>query len=416
VDVYIEDLIAPNYDEVMEDVLDHRHSRYVFKGGRGSLKSSFVAVVIVMLLVKPGNEHMHALCLRQTANTLRESVYGQIIWAISMLGLEDQFIMRVSPMKVIRKGTNQEILFRGLDDPMKLKSLKLKKGYIGITWFEEADTFRGMKTMRNVLQSTRRGGQLYWTFWSFNPPETRANFMNEFVEKEAPLLPDCLVHHSTYETVPVEWLGQQFIDDAEYLRTMNPRAYAHEYLGEVTGTGGEVFENLRIEVIPQETINSFEWIYEGLDFGWHPDPTHWVKMSYSTKRHVLYIFDELRVYKTPNADLWRLLQEKGVTEYDTITADSAEPRSIADLRSYGANCRSAQKGPGSVRYGTKWLQSLNAIIIDPVRCTDTADEFLHYEYDRDKEGNVIGGYPDHNNHSIDAVRYGMEPIWQRKGL
>lgn len=415
-DVYVEDLIAPNYDVILDDVLDHEHSQYILKGGRGSLKSSFISICIILLIVAPGNEHMHALCLRQTANTLRESVYGQIVWAISVLGLEEEFLTRVSPMKVIRRKTGQEILFRGLDDPMKLKSLKLKRGYIGITWFEEADTFRGMKTMRNVLQSTRRGGSLYWTFWSFNPPETRANFMNEYVEKEAPLLPDCVVYHTTYETVPVEWLGQQFIDDAEHLKVMNPKAYAHEYLGEVTGTGGEIFENLRVEQIPQEMIDRFEWIYMGLDFGWYPDPACWVKMSYSSKNHILYIFDELRVNKTSNRELWDLLQsEKGVTSGDTIIADSAEPKSIADLRSFGSKCREAKKGPDSVRYGIKWLQSLVAIVIDPVRCPFAADEFSHYEYDRDKEGNVISGYPDRNNHSIDAVRYGLEPIWRRKG-
>lgn len=171
---------------------------------------------------------VNAVIFRKTAKVLRDSVYGQMLFAINKLGLDDEFVPRVSPMGIIRKSTGQQILFRGLDDPQKIKSLKLKKGYFGITWFEEADTFSGMREIRSVLQSTRRGGSLYWCFMSFNPPETQSNFMNEEVLKPNP---DTVVHSSTYLTVPVEWLGQQFIDDAELLKQTNPKAYAHEYLG-----------------------------------------------------------------------------------------------------------------------------------------------------------------------------------------
>lgn len=412
-DIYIEDLIAENYDNVLNDILDHKHSQYIFKGGRGSLKSSFIGFAIPLIMLQPGYENVHAVIFRKTAKTLRDSVYAQMLFAIDKLGLTDEFECRVSPMKIVRKKTGQTILFRGLDDAGKIKSIKLPFGYIGITWFEEADTFSGMREIRNVLQSCRRGGDTHWSFMSFNPPETRANFMNEEVLIPQP---DRVVHSSTYLTVPVEWLGRQFIDDAEQLKQINPKAYAHEYLGEVTGTGGEVFDNLRIEEIPDDVVARFDNIYMGLDWGWYPDPFQWVKIHYDPARLTLYIFDSYRTTKKSNRQTWEALQtEKGVTEADLITADSAEPKSVSDYREYGALCRGAIKGPDSVRYGIKWLQSLRAIVIDPARCPDVAQEFEHYEYEKDADGNVISGYPDVNNHSIDATRYAMERVYKRKG-
>ena len=372
-DIYIEDLIAENYDAVLDDILDHKHSQYIFKGGRGSLKSSFIGFAIILLMIQPGYENVHAVVFRKTAKTLRDSVYAQMLFAIDKMGLTDEFECRVSPMKIVRKQTGQTILFRGLDDAGKIKSIKLPFGYIGITWFEEADTFSGMREIRNVLQSCRRGGDTHWSFMSFNPPETRANFMNEEVLIPQP---DRVVHSSTYLTVPVEWLGKQFIDDAEQLKEINPKAYEHEYLGKVTGTGGEVFDNLRIEEISDETISHFDNIYMGIDWGWYPDPFQWVKMHYDSARLTLYIYDSYRTTKKSNRETWETLQtDKGVTDTDLITADSAEPKSVSDYREYGSLCRGAIKGPDSVRYGIKWLQSLRAIVIDPVRCPDVAQEF-----------------------------------------
>ena len=412
-DIYIEDLIAENYDAVLDDILDHKHSQYIFKGGRGSLKSSFIGFAIILLMIQPGYENVHAVVFRKTAKTLRDSVYAQMLFAIDKMGLTDEFECRVSPMKIVRKQTGQTILFRGLDDAGKIKSIKLPFGYIGITWFEEADTFSGMREIRNVLQSCRRGGDTHWSFMSFNPPETRANFMNEEVLIPQP---DRVVHSSTYLTVPVEWLGKQFIDDAEQLKEINPKAYEHEYLGEVTGTGGEVFDNLRIEEISDETISHFDNIYMGIDWGWYPDPFQWVKIHYDAARLTLYIYDSYRTTKKSNRETWEILQtDKGVTDTDLITADSAEPKSVSDYREYGSLCRGAIKGPDSVRYGIKWLQSLRAIVIDPVRCPDVAQEFEHYEYEKDADGNVVSGYPDANNHSIDATRYAMERVYKRKG-
>lgn len=278
---------------------------------------------------------------------------------------------------------------------------------------EELDEFAGEEEIRSVQQSVMRGGSKFVVFKSFNPPISQSNWANQYVMTPRR---DSLRHKSCYLEVPVDWLGQQFIDDAESLKAANPRAYEHEYLGVPTGTGGEVFENLDIREITDEEIETFDYIYYGLDFGWFPDPAHWAKVCYNAGKRMLFIFDELRVNKCSNRDLWdKLCVLKGMTGSDLMMADSAEPKSIADLHDYGALCRGVVKGPDSVKYSMKWLQSMTKIVIDPVRCPFTAKEFSQYEYERTPDDEIISSYPDANNHSIDAVRYALNPVWRRKG-
>lgn len=357
---------------------------------------------------------MHALVLRKVGNTLKDSVYNQILWAIDMLGLSNEFKATSSPMQIVYKPTGQTIYFRGLDDPLKTKSIKPKFGYIGILWFEELDQFGGNAEIRSVEQSVKRGGDKFYVFKSFNPPISASNWANEYILENKP---DRIVVKSDYRTVPPEWLGTAFYDDAEYLRKSNPKAYEHEYLGVPTGNGGNVFENVTIRKITDEEIKQqFDRIYMGIDWGWYPDPFSWTKMHFDTARRTLYIFDEYRCNKQSNKQTANtLIKDKKVTYNDLIIADSAEPKSIGDYKGYGLYCKPVVKGPDSVEYSMKWLQSLNAIIIDAERCPGTAKEFIEYEYERSKDGEIISGYPDVNNHSIDSVRYAMYPVWKRKG-
>lgn len=149
--------------------------------------------------------------------------------------------------------------------------------------------------------------------------------------------------------------------------------------------------------------------------GWYPDPYAYNNMHFDAARRTLYIFDELHCNKKSNRETADMLLEKGVTSEDVITADPAENKSIGDYKDYGFFIRGAEKGPGSVEYSMKWLATLNKIIIDPIRCPKTAEEFSEYELEKDKDGNVITGYPDKNNHHIDDVRYAMETVWKRRG-
>lgn len=409
--VRLTDIIAPAFYSVHWDVIEGGHTYYDLFGGRGSTKSSFISTEIVLGVMS--DPLANAMVYRKVGNTIGSSVYEQILWSIEALGVRHLWKERTSPHSFTYLPTGQVIRFRGLDKAKKTKSIKIARWYFKYLWFEELDEFSGEEEIRSVQQSVLRGGTKFTVFKSFNPPISKSNWANQYA-----LTPrkDALRHKSCYTDVPPEWLGQQFLDDAEFLKETNPRAYAHEYLGEAIGTGGEVFDNLDIREIPDDMVNAFDQIYMGIDWGWYPDPFHWAKMHYDSARLTLYIFDEYRANKESNQATWYALQtEKGVTGDDLITADSAEPKSVGDYREYGAFCRPAVKGPDSVRYGIKWLQSLRAIVIDPVRCPATAQEFQNYEYERTADDEVISGYPDANNHSIDAVRYAMERVWRRKG-
>lgn len=406
----LSDIISPAFYDAHKAVKSGGISEVVAKGGRGSCKSSWISLEIPMLLIK--NPQMHAAVFRKVGNTLRNSVYAQYCWAIATLGLNDKFKCTVSPMEITYKKTGQKIMFFGLDDPGKVKSIKVPFGYIGAAHFEELDQFSGPEEIRNVEQSIFRGATAI-CFKSFNPPSMARNWANKYVLEQKPRK---LIHSSSFLTTPKEWLGAKFINDAEYLQRKNPTAYRHEYLGDVVGSGTEVFSNIRSDTITAEKIKDFDRVYNGVDWGFYPDPWAFNQMHYDAARKTLYIFGELTAKRKGNRETADMLIEYGITGSDLIIADSAEPKSISDYNGYELYCRGVVKGPGSVEYRMKWLQALDAIIIDPERCPDTYKEFSEYEYEIDpKTGEPIKGYPDLDNHHIDATSYGTFPVWKRRG-
>lgn len=409
-DILLSSVLGPAFYGLAHDVFRHGHTHYDLAGGRGSLKSSCVSLLVPLLLIQ--HPDAHALVLRKVANTIRDSVYAQYLWAIGELGMAAYWSAKVQPLELVYKPTGQKILFRGADDPMKIKSIKVPFGYIAVTHFEEKDQFAGRAEIRTILQSTMRGGSTFWNFESYNPPLSRDNWANKDSLEQRP---DRLCHHSTYLDAPPEWLGEQFLAEAEFLRQTNERAYRHEYLGEAVGTGGNVFENLDIRAITPEERAAFDRVRCGVDWGYFPDPWAFNRCHYDAARRVLYIFDELTALRQGNRETANLLLAHGLTRADLITADSAEPKSVADYNKFGLRCMGARKGPGSVEYSMKWLQSLVRIVIDPHTCPDTAKEFLGYEYERTRDGQIVSGYPDRDNHHIDAVRYATEPVWQVPG-
>lgn len=407
--VKLSNIIAPHFWELHRDIKQHGHTYYWLEGGRGSTKSSDVSVEIPQLLIK--NPECHAVVLRKIGNTIKNSVYPQMQWGIDALGLTDKFHFKTSPHEITYKKTGQKILFFGVDDPQKIKSIKLPFGYVGVCWIEELDQFTGMEEIRNLNQSLLRGGPVFWEFCSFNPPKSQNNWVNEEKLFDDP---DRLVHHSTYLGVPREWLGDRFFEDAEKLKIKNEMAYRHEYLGEVTGTGGAVFENVEDMAMSDELVGNFDRLYYGLDFGFAVDPLAYVAMYYDAKREDLYIFDEIYQQKLTNSQAaGRIAQRTGDR---LIIADSAEPKSIKEMKDYGLHITGARKGPDSVEHGIKWLQDRAHIYIDKRRCPNTFREFISYEYERNREGQFISAYPDKNNHAIDAVRYGMGPAMPRAGI
>jgi PBSX family phage terminase large subunit len=381
---------------------------YVFEGGRGGLKSSFIGFKIVELI--KNNPDLHACITRQIGATLKDSVYAQMKWCITTLGLEKEFEFKVSPLEIRYKKTGQTIFFRGLDDETKLKSIKPAFGYIGILWKEEKDQMKGPEAERSVNQSVLRGGDIAYDFSSYNPPKSKQAWVNK--EK---LIPNDkrVIHSCTYLEAPPEWLGQKFLDDAEHLKEVNPTAYEHEYLGVPNGDGGNVFEFLEIREITDKEIESMDRIHQGVDWGWYPDQYAFLRTHYDSAREKIYLIDELYVNKWKNDKTGKWIADKGYDDYDII-CDSAEPKSVGDYRDMNLPARGAKKGPGSVEYGFKWLQS-RTLVIDPKRTPGAYKEIIGYEYERDKDGNVVSGYPDGNDHAISALRYAYEPIFNRRG-
>lgn len=407
--VKLSSVLAPPFFGLARDVFEHGHTHYDLSGGRGSMKSSCVSLLVPLLIVM--NPQCHAVVLRKVANTIRDSVYAQYMWAIGELGMAAFWDAKISPMELIYKPTGQKIMFRGADDPMKIKSIKVPFGYIGITHFEEKDQFAGRPEIRNILQSTMRGGSKFWNFESYNPPISRDNWANKDSLEERP---DRLCHKSTYLEAPAEWLGEQFIEEAEHLKEIDSRAYEHEYLGIPVGTGGNVFDKLELRKITDEEISHFDRIYQGVDWGFYPDPFAFIRLYYDHARETIYLLDEIYMNKLSNKDSADMILSKNYKDV-RIICDSAEPKSVADFRASGLPAFAAQKGPGSVDYGMKFLQRRN-IVIDRNRTPHAFREFIGYEYDRNKDGDIISGYPDKNNHLIDATRYALEPIMMRMGV
>ena len=410
-DIRLSEKIGSAFYNVAHDVFHHGHTHYDFSGGRGSLKSSTISILVVLLIMQEQNKDIHALVLRKVANTIRDSVFAQYIWAIGELGAAAYWESKVSPMELIYKPTGQKIMFRGADDPMKIKSIKVPFGYIGITHFEEKDQFAGRSEIRTILQSTMRGGSVFWNFESYNPPISRDNWANKDSLEERE---DRLCHKSTYLEAPREWLGEQFILEAEHLRDTDERAYQHEYLGIPIGTGGNVFDKLELRDISDEEISRFDRIYQGVDFGWFPDPFAFIRLHYDRARETIYLIDEIYQNKLSNEESSKMIYDRGYTDA-RIVCDSAEPKSVADFRAMKLPAIEAVKGAGSVEYGMKFLQR-RTIVIDRRRTPHAYDEFVGYEYERNKEGEIISGYPDANNHLIDAVRYALEPANRRMGV
>lgn len=407
------DIVPDVFHKMIRDIRAKKHSEYILPGGRGSMKSSTISLIIPELL--KNNPNMHALILRKVGNTIKDSVYAQMKWAIDKLGLNEEFVCKISPMEITYKPTGQKIYFRGADDPLKIKSIKPEFGYIGIVWFEELDQFSNPEEIRNIQQSAIRGGNEAYKFKSFNPPRSKNNWANEYTTEAEEKDENVMVVHSTYLDLGIEqeWLGDVFLADAEHLKEVNPDAYDNEYLGHANGNGGNIFEYIEERTITDEEISHFDRIYQGVDWGWYPDKYAFSRIYYDSARETIYFIDEIYENKKSNEWTANEIKRRQYDDYE-ITCDSAEPKSINDYRDLGLPARGAIKGPGSIEYSMKWLQR-RKLVFDPKRTPNACKEFKKYEYERDKDGNICSGYPDKDNHLIDSVRYGSESLWRRRG-
>ena len=402
-EIRISQITGPSFFPVHQAVRREAYDEYWLKGGRGSAKSSFVSLEIAQGIVR--DPEANAMIYRKVADTLRDSVYSQMVWAINALELGPWFKCKVSPMEIVYMPTGQRIMFRGADDPGKSKSIKLDKGYFKFLWFEELPEFAGMDDIRTIKASIIRGGGHAMTFASYNPPKSANNWVN--AECLIPK-PGRLVHHSDYTTVPATWLGPSFMAEVEALKATNEKAYRHVYLGEVTGTGGQVFDNLEIRAITDDEIKLLDRAYHGLDFGFAVDPDAYIKTGFRKAGRELLLYDECGGIKLGFDKLASEVKRRA--GMDRVICDCHFPREIHELHQRGVQTTPSFSPPGCVSTRSRWMQELGKIIIDPARCPNAAREFSTYEYEQDRFGNFRADYPDKNNHWIDATAYGSEPL------
>lgn len=401
--VELTNLIARCYDGMHCAIRDERMDEYMLSGGRGSAKSSVVSIEIILMLLR--DPECNAIALRKVANTIKDSVFTQMQWAIDQLGLTDLFEIRRTPYEHIYRKTGQRILYRGADKPEKIKSIKLRKGYFGAIWFEEAKEFDSMEDIGSIKASLLRGAgeKKSVTFYTYNPPRSANNFINrERMQGRA----GRMNLHTTYRDVPRAWLGEAFMAEVEAVRLTNDMAYRNTYLGEVTGTGGRVFDNVQLRRITDEELARFDRIYRGIDWGYAVDPYAYVQWAFDRRTRTLYAVDELYAVRMPMETLAERVKQKAGRS--VVTCDSADMRSRDDFIKYGVNAVSAKKGPNSRERGFRFLQDLGAIVIDETRTPNIAREFRAYEYARNKDGDFIAQYPDGGDHTIDATRYALE--------
>lgn len=385
-------------------------THYILKGGRNSAKSTTAAQAVIADITK---NPINVLVIRKVGRTIEKSVYEQLKEATIQMKCEDEFILFKSPLSIIYKERGNGVLFCGSDDAEKIKSIKTSKFPIAIMWVEEATEFKTEEELQTIEASILReqlpDGLRYKIIKSYNPPKRKQHWLNKKYESQ--FIPsNTYVHHSSYLDNP--FLSAQTLEEIETIRETNQRKYEWMYLGKPSGGGVVPFDNLQFRKITDEEIEHFDNIKQGLDFGYAVDPVCWGKMHYDRTRRKLFIFDEIYGVKISNRELAQVIKQKK-SEHILTTCDSAEPKSISELREMGIKVSPASKGVGSVEFGEKWLDDLEEIVIDPDRAPNHAKEFENIDYKVDRLGVTLPKLEEQDNHSIDETRYACEDEMRR---
>lgn len=377
----------------------------ISKGGRGSIKSNFWAAIAEETIYN--DPQAHVVFTRRYKTDLRGSVYNQFIKTVTRHDRLEDWEFTTSPMEATYKKTGQKVLFVGCDKPISLKSYNLPFGYVKLLIHEECDEMAGVEQLHSIEDTFLRNNVNALDIKVFNPPKSVNNFMNEYVES-AKNNPTTYIHHSYYYNVPVEWLGQRFFDRAEWFKKNKPKYYANNYLGEVTGTGGNIFENLTFREITDEEVNSFSNFYYGIDWGFS-HPQAFIKCSYNEDTDTLFIIEELRAIKMKQQTFARKISKYKNVE---IIADSEAPDKINDYQDWGFDIIGATKRwkGGGRDYAWEWLQTVREIIIDEVRTPKIAKEMKTAEYELLKDGTFSSQYPKLNEDCICALIYSLNRV------
>ncbi|HGF7955546.1 PBSX family phage terminase large subunit [Enterococcus sp. E5-112] len=401
----LSEFLPPKFHSVWRATLNQDILNIVCKGGRGSGKSSDIAHIVTQLLMRYA---VNAVGIRYVDNTLEQSIYEQMKWAIEKQGVSRLFKFNKSPLKITYLPRGNYMIFRGAQNPERIKSLKDSKFPFAIGWIEELAEFKTEDEVTTITNSLLRGelddGLFYKFFYSYNPPKRKQSWVNK--KYETSFQPDnTFIHHSTYRDNP--FISKEFLKEVEATRERNPRRAEWEYDGKAVGSGVVPFDNLRIEAgsITDEMVANFDNIRQGLDYGYATDPLAFVRWHYDKKRNCIYAIDELYEVKCSNRRAAQWIKSNKY-HYQDIIAE-VEPKSNAEMRNEHdiSKIRQVTKGPDSVEYGEKWLDDLDAIYIDPIRTPNIAKEFENIDYQTDRDGNPKPRLEDKDNHTIDATRY-----------
>lgn len=400
----LSELIPPAFYPVYNKAFDPDNLHVVCSGGRGSGKSSNLAHVVVQMLMRYA---INAVAIRKVDNTLEQSVYEQVKWAIYEQGVGHLFKLNKSPLRITYMPRGNYIIFRGAQEPERIKSLKDSRFPFALAWIEELAEFRSEDDVKVITNSLLRGeldeGLFYKFLYSYNPPKRKQSWVNKKYGTQF-ITDNTFVHHSTYLDNP--FISKAFIEEAEATKERSEKRYRWEYLGEAIGSGVVPFDNLQFREITDEEYRNFDNIRNAIDFGYATDPLAFVRWHYDKKKNGIYAMDEYYGQKISNRQLAKWLQDSGY-QNDYMFADSAEPKSIAELRDEHGITRieGVKKGPDSVEYGEQWLDDLDFICIDPKRTPNIAREFENIDYQTDRDGNPKPRLEDKDNHTIDATRY-----------
>lgn len=403
----LSDCIAPHFSRPHKLIRaeNSEYSDWWFKGGRGGAKSSYIPTEIVLGII--ADPEANAIAFRRLHNTLRRSVVKEFERAILRLGVESLFKVNYSPAQITYKPTGQVIIFSGLDDADKIKSIKTLHGYFKYSWFEEASEINGIETIRNVKQSIHRGGDIAYSFISFNPPKDKRHWINIEVEKK---MPGRYVHHSTYEGVPKHWLGKPFIKDAKALRESDFKAYQHEYEGIPVGQSERLIFAHKVKVRDFEVKDNWDGPYLGADWGFANDPNTLMKLwieNNGVGLGRLYVEYAEYGYKTELDNLPRMWNRVPDIKPHKIFADCARPETVSHMKRRGFRCESASKWPGSIEDGIAILLGFCEIVVH-TRCKEFQIECFAYAYKFDERTQeILTKILDKDNHGWDAIRYAL---------
>lgn len=378
----------------------------ISKGGRGSIKSNFWAALVEETIYN--DPEAHCVFTRRYKTDLRGSVYNQFLKTITRHGRLEEWDFTVSPLCATYKKTGQMVIFVGADKPISLKSYNLSFGYVKLLIHEECDEMAGIEQMDSIEDTFLRSDTPALDIKVFNPPKSANNFMNEYTaSKEND--PKTYVCHSYYYNVPVEWLGKRFFERAEWFKEHKPKYYANNYLGEVTGTGGTIFENLEIREITEKEIAEFPYFYHGLDFGYE-HPQVFIKAYYDSETDIVYPVEEVfSKHCKPSTFARKISKYKSVE----IIADGARPDNISEMNDWGFSVIGAVKRWGSNKgrdYCWEWLRQCNKIVIDRNRTPHLANELTKLEFELLKDGTFSSEYPKLGEDCVMALIYGLNRV------